>query len=66
MANTIANSMTPLCHTRAFLKGKEIDLKDLVIVWSDHFGRPKCGTLEDFASSRAEDAVSENEAGEGW
>lgn len=66
MANTIANSMTPMCRTRAFYKGKEIDLKDLIIVWSDNFGRPDSGTVEDFASSRASDAVGEYEAGEGF
>lgn len=66
MATTIANSMTPNCRTRAFYKCLEVDLKDLVIVWSDHFGKPMSGSVEDFGSSREWDAVVETEAGEGW
>ena len=66
MANTIANSMVPMCPTRVFYKGKEIDIKDIIVVWSDNFGRPDSGTIEDFASSRAGDAVGEFEAGEGF
>lgn len=52
MANTIANSMKPMCPTKAFYKGKEIDLNDLTIVWSDHWGNPMSGDINDFASSR--------------
>lgn len=66
MANTIANSMKPMCPTKAFYKGKEIDLNDLTIVWSDHWGNPMSGDINDFASSRSDDAISENEAGESW
>lgn len=66
MARTIANSMTSMCPTRAFYNGKEINLKDLTIVWSDHFGKPMSGSVEEFGLSRADDAVTENEAGEGW
>ena len=66
MSNTIANSITPMCRTRIFYKGKEIDIDDITVVWSDHWGNPKCGDINDFASNRADDAVSENEAGEGW
>lgn len=66
MANTIANSMKPMCSTKVFYKGKEIDLKDLTVVWSDQWGTPKSGNINDFASSRADEAVSEYEAEEGW
>lgn len=66
MANTIANSMVPMCPTRVFYKGKEIDIKDIVVVWSDNFGRPESGTINDFAYSRVNDAVGEFEAGDGF
>ena len=58
MPNTIANSMTPMCRTRVFYKSKEIDIDDLTVVWSDHWGNPKRGDINDFASNRADDAVS--------
>ena len=57
--------MVPMCSTRIFYKCKEIDIKDITVVWSDNFGRPYSGTLEDFASSRAGDIIGEFEAGEG-
>lgn len=66
MANTIANSKTPMCVTRVFYKGKEIKIGDVTIVWSDHFGRPHSGNIDNFASSRVYDALDEFEAGDGF
>ena len=47
-------------------KGQLVNLKDIVITWTDHFGDVKNGNIEDYAWSKTDDALAEFEAGEGW
>ena len=47
-------------------KGQIIDPRDIEMIWYDHMGNELKGDLDDFGCSRAEDAVEEHEAGEGW
>lgn len=47
-------------------KGQVVNLNDIVITWTDHFGDVKRGNIEDYAWSETDDALAEFEAGEGW
>lgn len=47
-------------------KGQIINLNDIEVTWTDHFGEVMTGTIEDYGYSERSDAWSECEAGEGW
>ena len=47
-------------------KGQVVNLNDIEITWTDHFGEVKRGDIEDYAWSEIDDAIVEHEAGEGW
>lgn len=47
-------------------KGQIIDPKDIEVTWSDCFGELHTDTIEDFASSYADEEVGIFAAGESW
>ena len=47
-------------------KGQLVNLNDIGVTWTDHFGDVKKGNIEDYAWSETDDALAEFEAGEGW
>lgn len=47
-------------------KGKEIDIKDLKVFWTDSFGRDEEGDIDDFGYSKYNEGYAECDAGEGW
>ena len=47
-------------------KGQVVNLNDIEITWTDHFGDVQSGNIEDYAWSSRNDAISEFSAGEGW
>lgn len=47
-------------------KGQKINLSDIEIVYTDHWGEKFTGSIEDYGISMANDAWAECEAGEGW
>lgn len=47
-------------------KGQKIDLKDIELVFDDHWGEKFTGSIEDYGRSMAQEAWAECEAGEGW
>ncbi len=51
---------------KVYYKGKEIPLNDIVVDWTNCFGEPNTGSIEDYASDYAADEVAIAEAGEAW
>ena len=49
-----------------YYKGEFVNLDDIEVIWSNHFGKEMKGTIEDYGFSEREDAWGEFEAGEGW
>ena len=47
-------------------KGQEISSKDIMFVWTDHYGHELIGDIDDMCCSIAEDVEEEVRAGEGW
>jgi len=52
--------------TKILYNGVEINPSDILVVWSDHMGHILTGEIDDYASSRADDAVDEALAGAGF
>ena len=51
---------------KVYYKGKEIPIDDIVVDWTDCFGEPHTGSIEDYSSDYAAEEVAIAEAGEGW
>ena len=47
-------------------KGQKVDLKDIEVVYTDHWGEEFTGDIEDYGRCEWNDAWAECEAGEGW
>ena len=47
-------------------KGEVINLDDVEVTWTDCFGYPHTGSIEDYASDYAEEQVAIEQSGEGW
>ena len=51
---------------KVYYKGKIVNLDDIEVIWSDHFGEEMKGTIDDYGMSERNDAWAECEAGESW
>lgn len=51
---------------KVYYKGKEIPMNDIKVDWTDCFGEPHTGSIEDYASDYAAEEVAIAEAGEAW
>lgn len=51
---------------KVWYRGIEVNPKDIDVQWSDCFGELHAGSIEDYASDYANEAVGITEAGEGW
>lgn len=51
---------------KVYYKGKEIPMNDIKVDWTDCFGEPHTGSIEDYASDYADEEVAIAESGEGW
>ena len=51
---------------KVYYKGKEIPIADIKVDWTDCFGQPHTGDIDDYASDYAAEEVAIAEAGEGW
>ena len=51
---------------KVWYKGVEVNPKDIDVQWTDCFGEPHNGSIEDYASDYASEEVGIALAGEGW
>ena len=47
-------------------KGQKINLNEIEVVYTDHWGEEFTGDIEDYGRCEWNDAWAECEAGEGW
>jgi hypothetical protein len=51
---------------RVWYRGVEVNPNDIVVQWTDCFGEPHTGSIEDYSSDYAAEEVGIALAGEGW
>ena len=51
---------------KVWYRGVEVNPKDIDVQWTDCFGEPHNGSIEDYASDYASEEVGIALAGEGW